>query len=433
MPTFFEPLLYQPMPQSNETILILDSGTKNTQLIARRCRDCGVYSHIVPRHISAEHVAKLAPKGIVRIGEHDAPALEVIGIPVLHVPGDFHQAALDHFLKNTCGCRGDWSMKTYAQESIEKFRNIIGDSQVICALSGGVDSAVVAAILAKAVGKQTKCILVDTGLMRKNEIANVVAAFDGKFDVEFKMIDASDGFLKRLAGVEEPQEKRKIIGHYFIDVFAEAAKEFGNAKFLAQGTIYPDIIESGTTLDVVGSGGAEKQAASIKLHHNVGGLPEKLGFELVEPLRELFKDEVRQLGMELGLPEDFVWRHPFPGPGLAVRCLGEVNREKLAKLREADAIVVEEIRNANFYRQTAQAFAALLPVKSVGVKDDKRTYDDAIAVRCVSTDDFMTADWTTLPDELLRKISSRILKEVAGVNRVVYDISSKPPATIEWE
>ncbi|MGL4594053.1 MAG: glutamine-hydrolyzing GMP synthase, partial [Thermoguttaceae bacterium] len=288
---------------------------------------------------------------------------------------------------------------------------------------------VVAAILAKAIGKQLKCILVDTGLMRKDEIAGVMQAFSGHFDCELKMIDASEGFLSRLAGIEEPQEKRRRIGHYFIDVFAEAAKEFGDAKFLAQGTIYPDVIESGASL----TAGVNAPPATIKLHHNVGGLPEKLGFALVEPLRELFKDEVRQLGLELGLPEHFVWRQPFPGPGLAVRCLGEVTREKLARLREADAIVREELSAAGLDREISQAFAVLLPVKSVGVMGDCRTYDDALAIRCVKTEDFMTADWFALPDSVLRTMSTRIINEVAGINRVVYDISSKPPATIEWE
>jgi GMP synthase (glutamine-hydrolysing) len=320
-------------------------------------------------------------------------------------------------------------MKNFAVAAVERFRNEIGDGQVICGLSGGVDSAVVAAILSKSIGRQLKCILVDNGLLRKGEAEAVVRTFGGHFDVELNTIDASDGFLERLAGIEEPQEKRRRIGHYFIDVFSEAAKKFGNAQYLAQGTIYPDIIESGASLDQTGV----QPAATIKLHHNVGGLPEKLGFKLIEPLRELFKDEVRKLGIELGLPEDFVWRHPFPGPGLAVRCLGEVNREKLARLREADAIVIEEIQKAGLYREVSQVFAVLLPVKSVGVMGDGRTYDDAAAIRCVTTDDFMTADWSPLPDSLLRKMSTRIINEIKGINRVVYDISSKPPATIEWE
>jgi GMP synthase (glutamine-hydrolysing) len=304
---------------------------------------------------------------------------------------------------------------------------------VICGLSGGVDSAVVAAILSKAVGRQLKCILVDSGLMRKGEIDHVVEAFEGHFDLELHVVHAADGFLERLKGVEEPQEKRRRIGHYFIDVFAEAAKKFTHVCHLAQGTIYPDVIESGVPFQQGAGKHSAQSSATIKLHHNVGGLPEKLGFNLVEPLRELFKDEVRQLGIELGLPEDFVWRHPFPGPGLAVRCLGEVTQEKLECLRTADAIVVEEIRQAGLCRQVSQAFAVLLPVKSVGITGGSRTYDDAVAIRCVATDDFMTADWVALPEEVLRKISSRIINEVRGINRVVYDISSKPPATIEWE
>ena len=315
-------------------------------------------------------------------------------------------------------------MKNFAAAAIERFRNEIGNDEVICGLSGGVDSAVVAAILSQAVGQQLKCILVDSGLMRKGEIENVVCMFEKHFDAELHIVDAADCFLERLAGVEEPQEKRLHIGHYFIDVFTETAKRFRNVRHLAQGTIYPDVIESGA---------ADGSKPVIKLHHNVGGLPEKLGFNLIEPIRKLYKDEVRKLGIELGLPEEFVWRHPFPGPGLAVRCLGEVTREKLDRLRDADAIVVEEIRRAELYRSIAQAFAVLLPVKSVGTAEGKRTYGDAVAIRCVISDNFMTANWFALPEEVLRKISSRIMEEVQGINRVVYDISTKPPATIEWE
>ncbi|MDR2761310.1 MAG: glutamine-hydrolyzing GMP synthase [Planctomycetaceae bacterium] len=334
-----------------------------------------------------------------------------------------------NFICGICGCQRNWTMHNFAQSAIEQFRNEINNNDVICGLSGGVDSAVVAAILSKAVGSHLKCILVDNGLLRKNEADNVVKMFRNHFDAELLVIDAAEGFLQRLVGVDDPQEKRRRIGHYFIDIFADAAKNFNNAKFLAQGTIYPDIIESGGSLDP----NSAKPAATIKLHHNVGGLPDEIQFKLIEPLRELFKDEVRQLGIELGLPAEFVRRHPFPGPGLAVRCLGEVTKEKINKLREADAIVIDEITKAGWYDKISQAFAVLLPVKSVGVMGDSRTYDDTIAIRCVKTDDFMTADWSELPDFLLRKMSTRIINEIQGVNRVVYDVSSKPPATIEWE
>jgi len=410
-----------------ETIIVLDFGTQYAQLVPRCIREYGVYSLIVPHDISAEDVRRYRPKGIVFAGEtskdFDAEIIN-LGIPTLNIaPDSFDGDSLRHFVKNGCGCSCDWSMKNFAAASIERFRSEIGDDEVICGLSGGVDSAVVAAILSKAIGRQLKCILVDSGLMRQGEIDSVAKAFEGHFDVELHVVDAANGFLNQLAGVEEPQEKRRRIGHYFIDVFAEAAKRFTNVRHLAQGTIYPDVIESG----IAGT------KSAIKLHHNVGGLPAKLGFNLVEPIRDLFKDEVRKLGLELGLPEDFVWRHPFPGPGLAVRCLGEVTRAKLNRLRAADAIVIEEIRRAELYRKVAQVFAVLLPVKSVGITGETRTYDDAVAIRCVATDDYMTANWVALPENVLRTMSSRIINEVQGVNRVVYDISSKPPATIEWE
>ena len=332
---------------------------------------------------------------------------------------------LENFLLSVCNCAGTWRLEDFAEQTVEEIRTQVGDDLVICGLSGGVDSAVTAALLSRAIGDQLICILVDNGLLRKDEQAAVIDAFEDHFKSQLRVVDAEDRFLAALEDVTDPQEKRKIIGREFIDCFSDEAEQFQGVNFLAQGTLYPDVIESGAAKD--------GPAATIKLHHNVGGLPEKLGFQLVEPLRDLFKDEVRRLGLELGLPEELIWRHPFPGPGLAVRCLGPISRPRLEILREADQIVVEEIKNAGLYKETAQAFAVLLPVQSVGVMGDNRTYEDAIAIRCVDSDDFMTADWTHLPYELLARMSTRIINEVKGVNRVCYDISSKPPATIEWE
>ena len=350
---------------------------------------------------------------------------------VTHTPHGFD--ILNNFLLTACGCRGRWTMADFLESQVDQIRKTVGDGHVILGLSGGVDSSVVAALLARAIGKQLTCIFVDNGLLRKGERALVESTFRGHFDLDLRVVDASDDFLADLAGVEDPQEKRTRIGHRFIQVFKNEAEALrseienrqSKIEYLAQGTLYPDVIESGH--------GYAGTAANIKLHHNVGGLPEQLGFQLIEPLRSLFKDEVRQLGAVLGLPEGMVWRHPFPGPGLAVRVLGEVNTEQLELVREADEILLEEIVANGLYRKTAQVFAVLLPVKAVGVMGDGRTHEQVIALRAVESQDFMTADWARIPYDVLATVSNRIINEVRGVNRVVYDISSKPPATIEWE
>ncbi len=342
---------------------------------------------------------------------------------VSHTP--FGGQILRNFLYEICMCEGKWQVSNFVERTIEAIRKRVGDSRVICGLSGGVDSSVVAMLLHKAIGDKLTCIFVDNGLLRKNEAELVEATFRDHFHIDLRVVDATSRFLDKLKGVTDPQVKRKIIGHEFIEVFKSEAKSIPDAKFLAQGTLYPDVIESGHSV----SG----QAASIKLHHNVGGLPKELGFELIEPLRDLFKDEVRSVGEHLGLPEEIIWRHPFPGPGLAVRITGEITSERLEILREADDIVVEEIRSANLYRSISQAFAVLIPVGTVGVMGDAHTYEYVIAIRAVETFDFMTADWVRIPYEILSAMANRIVNEVKGVNRVVYDISTKPPATIEWE
>jgi GMP synthase (glutamine-hydrolysing) len=335
------------------------------------------------------------------------------------------KALLQRFVYDICGCAGDWNMPDYVSEAVTRIREQVGTDEVILGLSGGVDSSVAAALVHKAIGDQLTCVFVDHGLLRLNEAQQVMETFARHMYVKVIHVDAADEFYSALAGVSDPEQKRKIIGKHFVEVFQREAAKIPNAKWLAQGTIYPDVIES--------AGAKTKKAMSIKSHHNVGGLPETLHLKLLEPLRELFKDEVRELGIALGLPHDMVFRHPFPGPGLGVRILGEVKREFAELLRRADAIFIDELRAAGWYEQTAQAFAVFLPVRSVGVMGDGRTYEYVVALRAVQTLDFMTAHWAELPHALLSRISNRIINEVRGINRVVYDISGKPPATIEWE
>ena len=511
-----------------EQIIILDFGAQYTQVIARRVRECNVYSTILRYDTPAKEIAALKPSGIILSGgpssvyAQDAPLPDrnifKLGLPVLglcygeqllaHLLGgkveqgfrreygrgtlqvkdakcalfaglprqlqvwnshgdrltrlprgfktvavtenspfaaienrakkffglQFHPEVVHtprgreifaNFVHGVCGCGRDWTMRNYIEQAVAEIRAQVGGDHVILGLSGGVDSGVAAALLHKAIGGQLTCIFVNNGVLRAREAEVVREVFGRNFKVRLQYEDASRLFLSRLKGVTDPERKRKIIGRTFIEVFQAATKRAGKARFLAQGTLYPDVIES------VPIGG--NPAALIKSHHNVGGLPKKMKFALVEPLKCLFKDEVRQLGLELGLPREIVWRQPFPGPGLAVRILGEVTAERLKILRNADRIVVEEMKSSGLYYKIWQSFAILLPVRSVGVMGDERTYDYTIAIRAVESQDGMTADWVKLPHEILEKLTSRIINEVKGVNRCVYDITSKPPGTIEWE
>ncbi len=513
--------------QTNDEVLVLDFGGQYSQLIARRVRECGVFSELLPHHVPLEEVRRRRPRGLILSGgpasvyADGAPALREellgLGIPVLGIcygmqamvlqlggkvegaevgefgrseltvtehgrlleglparqscwmshrdtvyeapPGatalassnespvaafedpdrgiygiQFHPEVvhtpygskiLERFLDDICGAGMAWNAASVAEEQIRRIREQVGDGRVICGLSGGVDSSVAALLVHRAVGDQLTCVFVDHGLMRKNEGDQVVAAFRDTFKVPLVAVDAEDRFLERLKGVIEPEAKRKIIGEEFIRVFEEEALKLDDPKYLVQGTLYSDVIESGG-----GTG-----AATIKSHHNVGGLPEDLEFELVEPLRELFKDEARRVGVELGLPERLVWRQPFPGPGLGIRIVGgEVNKERLEILRDADFVLQDEIRRAGFYRELWQSFCVLPgDLRTVGVQGDERTYGYAVVIRAVTSDDAMTADWARLPYDLLERIASRMINEIRQVNRVVLDITSKPPGTIEWE
>ena len=432
-----------------DMIVILDLGSHENTVLARAIRALGVYSEIYPHDITVEELKALPNvKGIIINGGPnnviDGVAIDVnpgiysIGIPVMAAGHDKAlcevklnefssdmeaiKESVKTFVFDTCKAEANWNMTNFVNDQIELVRRQVGDRKVLLALSGGVDSSVVAALLLKAIGDKLVCVHVNHGLMRKGESENVVEVFKNQLNANLIYKDVTDRFLDKLAGVADPEEKRKIIGGEFIRVFEEEARKLDGIDFLAQGTIYPDIVESGT-----------KTAKMVKSHHNVGGLPEKMHLKLCEPLRLLFKDEVRRVGRELGMPEHLITRHPFPGPGLAVRILGDITREKVRILQDADDIYIQGLRDWGLYDQVWQAGVILLPVQSVGVMGDERTYERAVALRAVTSTDAMTADWAHLPYEFLGKISNDIINKVKGVNRVTYDISSKPPATIEWE
>lgn len=425
------------MKQTPETVVLLNFVCDGIQKIARAIRDRHIYTMVMPYTVSTERLMQEKPVGLIFCSDAGVPSHEeeekrflALGLPVFRLtvekngdPAALVEKAVE-FCKKTCGCTGSWTMENFIEEAVRDIREQVGDKKVILGLSGGVDSSVVAALIHKAVGKQLTCVFVNHGLLRKNEPEMVQEVFARNFDMNLCYIDASDRFLDKLEGVSDPEQKRKIIGKEFIDVFAEAAAKI-DAPFLGQGTIYPDILES-IPLD-------GNPAGVIKSHHNVGGLPKDLKFKLVEPVERLFKDEVRVVGRMLGLPSELIDRHPFPGPSLGVRHVGAIDRKTLHILREADAIVTEELLKSGWYHKTWQTFAIFVPVKTVGMKNHKRTYDYVIAIRSINSVDAVTAQVVRLPWELLDTMTERILREVEGVNRVVYDMTPKPPGTIEWE